>query len=547
MRNSFFRFDRQNVSRIILISALSILFIAGDYWFFHRMLFYFNQIPGDVGEILIIQLLNLFCLTVFSMLLFSNVIASISTLFMSRDLDLLISSPIPIRDVFLSKYILTVINSSWMAVLFSLPVFVAYGEVYIAPWQYYVLLPVIIVPFIIIPSGGGILITMTLMRFFPARRAHQVLSFVGLVFIAGLVMFFRFLEPEKFLGKDVPEEVIMQFVERLKAPDYEWLPSSILARSMQLGSFGDWEGFITQFAWLAGYAAAALVISMAVALKIYYRGWSSAYGSERLSSMPKKERLIYRIMRPVLNRAHPHTRALMLKDMKLFWRDTGQWSQLLMLGALVVVYIFNIRNLPLDTVYLRNVISVMNIGLAGVVLAAVAARFVFATTSMEGQNFWAIKSGPVNFNSFLREKFLLYLAPLLLLAEALVVMSNYLLGVDNFVMAISAGTIALLTIGLTGLGVGMGAIYPKFDYENVAEIAASTGAIIYMIIALAYSGVAVMLCARPVYTHLYTVFTGRQVGGVDVWLSYIGMFLITAVIVYYPMKKGAHSLETLEL
>ena len=84
-----------------------------------------DQIPGDVSEILVIQLLNLLCLTFFSMLVFSNVITSISTMYMSRDLDLLVSSPIPVRDLFLSKYIVTIINSSWMAVLFSMPVFVA--------------------------------------------------------------------------------------------------------------------------------------------------------------------------------------------------------------------------------------------------------------------------------------------------------------------------------------------------------------------------------------------------------------------------------------
>ncbi len=31
---------------------------------------------------------------------------------------------------------------------------------------------------------------------------------------------------------------------------------------------------------------------------------------------------------------HPTTRAFLIKDIKLFWRDTTQWSQLLMLAAL---------------------------------------------------------------------------------------------------------------------------------------------------------------------------------------------------------------------
>lgn len=521
--------------------------MAGDYWFFRRILVYFDQIPGDVSEILVIQLLNLLCLTFFSMLVFSNVITSISTMYMSRDLDLLVSSPIPVRDLFLSKYIVTIINSSWMAVLFSMPVFVAYGEVNYAPWLYYAMLPVLMAPFLIIPSGMGIMVTMLLMRFFPAKRAHQVLSFIGVIFIAGLVMYFRFLEPEKFLGKDVPEEMIIEFVDRMKAPEYEWLPSSMMSHALQLGAFENWELFSEKFFALWVLAIVVLAITLLTAMKIYYRGWSSAYGSEKLSGMTKKERLIYRLTRWMTRGVNIEARALMIKDVKLFWRDTGQWSQLFMLGALVIVYIFNIRNLPLDTIYLRNIVSVMNIGLVGVVLAAVAVRFVFSTTSVEGLNFWAIKSSPISFKCFLWEKFFLYLIPLLIMAEILVIVSNLFLGVDAFVMAISAGSIALLTIGLTGLGVGMGAIYPKFDYENVAEIGVTSGAILYMIISLGYAGLTVMLCARPVYNHLYSEFTGRNIGGIDTWLSYVAMFAITVMFVYVPMRKGVKSLEQIEI
>ncbi len=547
MFNSMFRLESDHITKIVLIGALTVLFIAGDYWFFHRILIYFNELPADVGEILIIQLLNLLCLTFFSMLIFSNIIASISTMYMSRDLDLLISSPISMRHLLMSKYIYTMINSSWMAVLFIIPVLVAYGEVNYAPWGYYLAIPIVLAPFLVVPAGIGIMITMTLMRFFPARRAYQVLSFVGLFFIAGLVMFFRFLQPEKFLGKDVPDELIIQFVEKLKVPDYEWLPSSVMARTLQLGAFGDWEFFWGKLGLLYIMALITILVTLTIAVKIYYNGWASAYAADRSIAPPEDERWFYKLVRLIVAPVSSEVRALAIKDIKLFWRDTGQWSQLFMLGALVVVYIFNIRNLPLETVYLRNIVSVMNIGLAGIVLAAVAVRFVFTTTSLEGRSFWAVKTAPVGFGRFLWGKFFLYLFPLLLLAEILVVASNLLLGVDWFVMAISAGTVALLTIGLTGLGVGMGAIYPVFDYENVAEISASTGAVIYMVISLAYAGLAVMLCARPVYTHLYSVFIGRNIGGIEVWLSYAAMIIITVLFVYIPMQRGVKALENVEI
>jgi len=37
----------------------------------------------------------------------------------------------------------------------------------------------------------------------------------------------------------------------------------------------------------------------------------------------------------------------LLKDIRLFFRDTTQWSQLILLAVLVVVYLFNVKALPL--------------------------------------------------------------------------------------------------------------------------------------------------------------------------------------------------------
>ena len=64
----------------------------------------------------------------------------------------------------------------------------------------------------------------------------------------------------------------------------------------------------------------------------------------------------------------------MLKDLRLFFRDTTQWSQLILLAALLFVYLFNIKALPLFRgeqvpFFLVSVVSFLNLGLAGFVLA----------------------------------------------------------------------------------------------------------------------------------------------------------------------------------
>ena len=94
---------------------------------------------------------------------------------------------------------------------------------------------------------------------------------------------------------------------------------------------------------------------------------------------------------PVLRTAcRPARREFVLKDLRVFFRDTTQWSQLILLAVLLVVYVFNIKTLPLFTgeqvpVFFVSLVVFLNQGLAGFVLAAIAARFVFPAVSLEGQ------------------------------------------------------------------------------------------------------------------------------------------------------------------
>jgi hypothetical protein len=93
--------------------------------------------------------------------------------------------------------------------------------------------------------------------------------------------------------------------------------------------------------------------------------------------------------------------AIVFKDLKHFFRDTSQWSQLFLLFALMVVYIYSFKFLPLDraampSFYLQNLIAFLNLGMVGFVTSAIAVRFVFPAVSLEGTSFWIIRSAPLD-------------------------------------------------------------------------------------------------------------------------------------------------------
>ena len=544
-RNNVLCHVRQHLGRLLLLTTVAGLFLVGDYYFFFRLLRHMSIMPGEFGPLLMGQLLHMVFLTFFSMLVFSNTVTSLSTIYLSSDLLMLMSSPLRLANVFVSKFVQTLLYSSWMVVLFGLPVFVAFGQVQHAPYVYYVWLLPTLLPFLIIPAGLGMLGTMLLMRYFPARQTHKALTVLSVCFMAALVMFIRFLRPER-LVREAPDEFLLQFLDSLKTPDLPLLPSTWAAKALLASSSATSGNVVGPVVLLWGGALLLFALTVWVASEVYYTGWSGGSTAVR-GSTPRRSWRVERLLRPILYRCTPATRGLILKDFKLFFRDPAQWSQLLLLGALAVIYLYNIRNLPLHTLFLQNLISIVNLGLAGFVLSAVAVRFVFTSTSLEGRSFWIILASPIAFRSFLREKFWMYILPLVVLAETLVVVSNLLLKADAYLMLFAAVVICLMTCALTGLGVGLGAMYPRFEYDNIAQTAASTGGILYMVLSLGFIGVILMLAARPLYVHLYRKFLHQPVGGMEVYLCYaaiVGLCLLTTLL---PLRLGCRALERLEL
>ncbi len=540
---------KEKVIRFSLLVVIGVLFFALDYLFFHRIISYIAKIDVldmvEIGTILVARLLSMIFLLFFSMLLFSNVVTSLSTLYLSSDLGFLLSSPLRFSSVFTSKFVETAVNSSGILLIFGLPVFIVCGQEYHASWTYYMMIPLVLLPFIIIPAALGTMLTMLLVRFFPVKRVQQVLVVFGLILGAGLVMLFRFLRPEQLVD-EIGMEQLLSYISSNRIPTVSYLPSTWAAEVfMSLLENAPMQAWLN-WGWLFLSSITTYGIVLQLAKQIYYTGWAGTSESRTARTITRgtvTEKLLFRA-----HFLHPTTRALLIKDIKLFWRDTTQWSQLLMLAALLLIYFFNIKSLPLRNIYMKNLISFLNLGLAGFVLASLGARFIYPSTSLEGNSFWVIHAAPVHYQRFLLEKFFIFLFPLLCLAETLVIVSNMLLDVDRYMMMLSVITISLITIGLTGLGVGMGAIYPKFINENPARIAMSIGGILYMILSLLYIGITIVLEAWPVYLHFSQhLFRRNTGGGTGLYIAYSLVCVLSIGVTVIPLYLGIKHLKSFEI
>jgi ABC-2 type transport system permease protein len=244
-----------------------------------------------------------------------------------------------------------------------------------------------------------------------------------------------------------------------------------------------------------------------------------------------------------------------VKEIKTFLRDQIQWSQIFLIAALIVIYLYNFSVLPLEqskirVEYLQNTLSFLNIALAAFVLAAVSARFVFPAVSTDGDAFWIIKSSPVSIRKFLWIKFFIYVFPLLFFSEVLIVVTNILLRVTPFMMALSVLTVLFMVPGIIAMGIGLGAIYPDFHSENPVQSVTSLGGLIYMTLCVGFIGAVVVLEAGPVYHIVMAGFRGTRLNPFQ-WIWLLGSFSIVLALcltaIFLPMRLGERKISQDEL
>lgn len=539
---------RASSSRRIALLLLAALFWIGIYLVVGRVLRYFETVY-DLGPALAYQLLLIILLTFLSMLLFSNLVAALSTFFLARDLELIHSAPLTPDAFFFSRLIATTLNSSWMVLFFSLPIFAAYGTVFGAGARLYLWLTLILPLFLIIPAALGVLIVHLLVYLLPARRIRDLLFFIGLFGFIVIYFLFRFSQPERLVHPEAFGS-FMQFLGAMEAPSSPFLPSSWSAEILAGTLFQRETDQVFFFALLASYALFFPLAVSWVSGVVYFDGWSKAQESHQ--GRRKGARLdwvIEQLTRPF----GETTRALMVKDIKSFLRDTTQWSQLFLLVALIVVYLYNFKVLPLDRSpmpagTLRTLVSFANLALAGFVLSAVAIRFAFPAVSLEGKAFWILQTSPIPLRALLWSKLWLHFVPLFLLGELLIFLSNLMLRVPAWMMLLSLVTVGLMTFAIAAIGVGLGALYPDFDYENPAEIPTSFGGAVSMILSVVFVALAVAIEAWPIHVLAMRAVYRGQSAAPALWLIAPSLLLVLGLTVaasVIALRVGLKNLDKL--
>jgi ABC-2 type transport system permease protein len=551
LRNRWRRGTRADRGLAVLFAVLGLAFwigmVVGTVWLVGT--FYSVEV---FGPILTRKLLELLLLSLFAMLLFSNTVTGLSTFYLSDDLELVLSLPVSRAHFHFARLLDTLFQTSWMLGFFGVPLVIAYGSAYHPGAYFYGLVVIVGIAFALIPASTGVGVASVLVTVFPARRLREVLAILGVMMLAALFLLVRILRPERLVDPESFES-LAAYVAELQAPIPRLAPprwaSDVLLAVLQ----GRPLPWLALGLLLTG-AIAVTGVSRWLTDAVYDQGRSKAQGarSARLARSSLFDAFLRLVTRPLSDGAS----AIVVKDLKTFFRDPAQWTQLFILGSILAISLTSVAAFPLDTFKgpwmgtFRNMLAFLDLGLVGFVMAAVAARFQFTAVSAEGRGFWLVRTGPITAESYLWSKVWPGLVPMLGVGEILAVASTLILGAGGFLVFVAGWLAFWLAFGLSGIAIGLGAVYADFRLDNAARVAAGPAGMLFMVIATTFVFTTIGLLGPPVYLVLRADVEGLTLTSVDHALIAAGLVasaLLCLAAAVLPVRRGAKILWSREL
>ena len=541
---------RQSPLLIVILVVFVLSYVVLGYLLFRWGLQFLYHVPL-IGALLSSRILFLIFGFFFIMLVFSNLIIGYSMLFRNRETEWMMSLPIRHRDVYRWKFLEALVVSSWALIFLSAPLMIAYGQVHQVKAVFYLQVALLYGPFVIIPALIGSWLVLVLARVLTQPIVKRLLIIGG---AAALVLLLLAVHPVSEADEVAAHEALTfnQLLRHTNLSLSPILPSSWLANSV----LGWAEGLATQGAFyflvLLANALFGLLIGFELMGRFFYGSWSYAQSSraERLqrNALAKRQRnrepsaleTVIGWMRPL---SQPIA-ALVLKDVRIFWRDPAQWIQFMIFFGLLCIYVVNLRNVAFQfsNPFWEVMISHLNLAASALTLSTLTTRFVFPQFSLEGRRLWILGLAPVGLHKVLMQKFWLSCLTATSITVGLMVASSLMLHLPWHQVGFFAFAIALMSASLSGLAVGLGALFPNFKEDNPSKIVSGFGGTLCLVVSFIYISLFIALLALP---------DVRRVTQLSLFISdaeaYFLGFSLSALLLMGPLLIAARRVKRLEM
>jgi len=490
---------------------------------------------------------------------------ALAALFLSKDLDLLLSAPISRRAVFVSKLIGGLVPAHLVILGVTLVPLVGHGLAMAThtdyawahyDWSYYaaVGLALFLVPFLPV-SIGAVAVVMIVRRI----SAHRLGEVVGLIVVAMTLSIALVAGTARQLQQAITMRQLIAVLDRVRSP---YSPAEWLAMAVAAAGRHEWDVSVGWFSLAIAVAAVAIVPLFAVSDRIYYEGWLHMQSTQQANQGRGGGRLPWaRVDRAAdLSRASGAWRllsaptvALLRKDWRVIPRDLTSIAQVLAPLSVGVFFILQQLLYPirvggsdvLDQA-VTPILAMLSAAIASGIGAMIMGRFGLTAFSLEGRSYWVVKGAPISRRELVVAKFLVSYVPYLALGGLLIVflevsraisdarmmgappLAAITVGLDLGLLAYSLFVMAVVGAGVIAITLALGAARPNLRWDMPHEMLTPDVGCLSLVLYGAYAFVAGLTLGLPAAASRFTMIHRPEL----LWVAGLGLGLtLTALVV----------------
>ncbi len=521
-----------------------LLFATGmlvGLWLLFAEGFHFLDSLGGVGLMLVYRLFALFFLGLSGMLVLSSILSSFTTFFRDEETAFLLLKPLSIREITIYKFLQSAFYSSWAFFFTIIPFIAAYAwhermPVWFSIWAF-----VLSIPLVLLCSGIGTLVCLVAARWLPRGRTLAALLVV--LAAAGAWWASRAAGAVAAEGDDATL-FLNRLVPGIRLAANPLWPSWWVSEGIMALTRGQWQRGLLLFGVLVANVLLITVVVGEVGRRLFYDGWQRAQFS---ASRSRRRSVLLGVLEKALFFVSSDLRAMVVKDIRVFLRDPGQWSQGLIFFGLLALYFFNLRSLRYHMLpdAWRNLIAFLNVFSVSAVMCSFGSRFVYPQLSLEGHGFWIVGMSPTTMARVLAAKFGLALLGLMTVSVLLMTLSTHMLLVPAGVKAVAIGVSVAMSFAICGMSTGLGAVFMDLRQPNPAAIVSGFGGTLNLVLTLGFMFAAIVPFGFAYHLHFAGHISDPEFNRAVLWL-WLWLTVITILAVAIPLWLGNRSLKRRE-
>jgi len=505
IKNSIIHLDRVFYKKVALYILTSGVFIYIGTELLNTGMVNLQRLSPEAFNLLLTKGYSLIFAIIFFMQIINGFVISLDRFYQSKEMEMLLVSPVNRLSLFFSRFIETHLKTSWMLIVFGMPVFISLGIFLDADIIYYPYSFLLFMVFSSIPVNIGIALTILLSGVFHIRKIKRFMLSAGVITVVALITFIRFSRPERFVNPEFFANLKLFLIE-LKTPSFILLPNRWLSECIFNYLNKKLGDLILYLPVLLLTSHVTNLMLVPIYNRFYYRGWSLLQGGA--TSSLKGGSVNMRWL-PI----DGQRRSLLMKDILYQFKDIRNIHQHLILLSLTVIYLFSIASVPLHwveyAVKIKYLVSFFNLGLILIILTSLSSKLTYPLILSEVKTLWMVKTSPIDPSRYIRTKFLFLLFPIVTIGSVLITFSSIFIRIEPSLLMMEILTVLLLSFSITSLGMGFGVSDLKRMATSGEEEEMKTGNALHMVISVIVVLFALLTEAIPIYLYFLKESTNR--------------------------------------